>query len=132
MMTFENDDAERSHTHARHKMLDDVPEHVKMRRLQELVKVFREGAERASSRLLGTSQVVLVEGYSRRSTEEAPQLSGRTDGNRKCVFPANAPVTCARSGAVVKIAKGDYVRVLVTHAGPATLQVQPLERLEMP
>ena len=39
--------SERSHTHARHKMRDDVHDDVKLRRLQELIAVFRAGAAAA-------------------------------------------------------------------------------------
>jgi tRNA A37 methylthiotransferase MiaB len=71
----------------------------------------------------------LLEGVSRRSSAEQPQLVGRTDANKKCVVDARAHVACDVSGALVAIAKGDFIRVRVTEAGPATLKGVALERL---
>ena len=124
--------SERSHTHAKHKMKDDVPEHTKMRRLNELIAVFRECCAAECTKEVGREHIVLVEGHSRRSTPENPQLMGRTDNNKKCVFDANFPVTCSTTGARVNILKGDYLRVKVHAANPATLHVEPLERVPHP
>lgn len=124
--------SERSHTHAKHKMRDDVHDDVKLRRLQELIAAFRAGAAAASAAEVGREHVVLVEGDSKRSTPTAPQLAGRTDSNRKCVWDAAAPVRCRQAGAAVAVGKGDFVRVRVTEAGPSTLQVEPIERLPGP
>lgn len=58
---------------------DDVPEDTKLRRLKELIDAFRAGAQARNTEMrLGTEQLVLVEGPSRRSTEEEPRLTGRT------------------------------------------------------
>ena len=58
---------------------DDVPEDIKLQRLKELIDAFRAGAQARNTEMrLGTEQLVLVEGPSRRSTEEEPRLTGRT------------------------------------------------------
>lgn len=51
-------------THAYHRLQDDVPAEVKQRRLQELIDVFREEAARVNESLVGSTQLVLVEGVS--------------------------------------------------------------------
>lgn len=51
-------------THAYHRLEDDVPAEVKQRRLEELISVFREGAARLNAALIGSMQLVLVEGVS--------------------------------------------------------------------
>lgn len=51
-------------THAYHRLQDDVPAEVKQRRLQELIAVFREEAARVNGSLVGSTQLVLVEGVS--------------------------------------------------------------------
>ena len=60
---------------------DDVADDVKLRRLQELIAEFRQIAQARNDTLrVGTEQLVLVEGPSRRSTDERPRLTGRTGG----------------------------------------------------
>jgi hypothetical protein len=43
--------------------------------------------------------LVLVEGVAKKSTEEHPTLTGRSDGNKRCVFDANESVILSSSGA---------------------------------
>ncbi|XP_035760860.1 mitochondrial tRNA methylthiotransferase CDK5RAP1-like [Neolamprologus brichardi] len=52
----------RKKTHAFHRLQDDVPVEVKQRRLEECITVFREEAERVNAALIGSTQLVLVEG----------------------------------------------------------------------
>ncbi|XP_012521168.1 PREDICTED: LOW QUALITY PROTEIN: CDK5 regulatory subunit-associated protein 1 [Propithecus coquereli] len=52
----------RQKTRAYHRMKDDVPEEVKLRRLEELITVFREEASKANKTSVGCTQLVLVEG----------------------------------------------------------------------
>uniref|UniRef100_A0A3Q4FZM6 Mitochondrial tRNA methylthiotransferase CDK5RAP1 n=1 Tax=Neolamprologus brichardi TaxID=32507 RepID=A0A3Q4FZM6_NEOBR len=54
----------RKKTHAFHRLQDDVPVEVKQRRLEECITVFREEAERVNAALIGSTQLVLVEGVS--------------------------------------------------------------------
>ncbi|XP_022264730.1 mitochondrial tRNA methylthiotransferase CDK5RAP1 isoform X5 [Canis lupus familiaris] len=52
----------RQKTRAYHRLKDDVPEEVKLRRLEELITVFREEATKANMASVGSTQLVLVEG----------------------------------------------------------------------
>jgi len=76
----------REKTHASHHLSDDVQQEEKMRRLQEVISVFR--AEMIAKNIfeVGKFQLVLVEGPAKKSSVEAPTLTGRTDGNKRCVF----------------------------------------------
>lgn len=49
-------------TRAYHRLKDDIPEEVKLRRLEELITVFREEATKANKTFVGCTQLVLVEG----------------------------------------------------------------------
>eukprot|EP00605_Chrysophyceae_sp_TOSAG23-4_P002133 GSChrysophyteH1.ASY1.ANO1.2360.1 assembled CDS len=81
--------SERGRTHAAHKLKDDVPEEVKIRRLQEVIEVYRRKLKAKNSREETFQQrLVLIEGPASRSTPELPLLTGRTDGNKRVVFPA--------------------------------------------
>ena len=58
---------------------DDTPYDVKLKRLQRLQAQINKQAKAISEKMVGTVQKVLVEGKSRRDSEE---LSGRTENNR--------------------------------------------------
>ena len=75
--------SERPQTYAARKYADDVPEDVKKRRLTEIIQRQQAHALESNRRDVGTTQVVLVEGPSKRS---AAQLMGRTDTNKVVVF----------------------------------------------
>ena len=64
-------------------MPDDVSLETKKLRLQELQTKLLEQASRISRQMVGTTQRVLVEGYSRKSDLE---ISGRTENNRVVNF----------------------------------------------
>lgn len=74
----------REKTTAHRRFQDDVPQEVKIKRLQEMVKVFRECATEAQSKFNGTEQLILIEGNSKRSEK---QLFGRNDANIKVIVP---------------------------------------------
>jgi radical SAM superfamily enzyme YgiQ (UPF0313 family) len=81
----------RDKTHAAHAMKDDVEEIVKNRRLQEIIEAFRSEVQKKNeTEIVGTYQLVLVEGLASKSREEFPMLTGRDDGNRRIVFPAKS------------------------------------------
>ncbi|OXB79316.1 UNVERIFIED_CONTAM: hypothetical protein H355_013237 [Colinus virginianus] len=101
----------RQKTRAYHRLQDDVPAGVKQRRLEELISVFREEAARANEAMVGQSQLVLVEGPSKRSASE---LCGRNDGNIKVIFPDADTEDAGGCRAVVRAQPGDYVLVKVT------------------
>ena len=68
---------------------DDTPHDVKLKRLQHLQSVVEAQAQAIGQSRIGTVQRILVEGYSRRSTPENPQLTGRTYCNRSVNFYGN-------------------------------------------
>jgi hypothetical protein len=77
----------RGKTHAHRTMEDDVPQAIKMARLNEIIQTFRTRVqERNEATEVGRLRLVLVEGESRRSTPEQVQFSGRTDQNKRVVF----------------------------------------------
>jgi len=105
--------SERPDTYAARKFVDNVPEDVKKRRLQDIIQL-QSGISLESNRAeIGREHIVLVEGESRRSDQ---QMSGRTDTNKMAVFDR------------MDFAKGEYVRVLVTDCTSATLLAKPLGR----
>jgi tRNA A37 methylthiotransferase MiaB len=78
----------RGKTHAHRSMVDDVPEEIKSRRLQEIINIFRTNVQdRNNKQEVGKLRLVLVEGESRRSKEGSRQWRGRTDQNKSIVFP---------------------------------------------
>ncbi|XP_042657069.1 mitochondrial tRNA methylthiotransferase CDK5RAP1 [Tyto alba] len=109
----------RQKTRAHHRLQDDVPADIKKRRLEELITVFREEAARANEAMVGQSQLVLVEGPSKRSASE---LCGRNDGNIKVIFPDAEVADAAGCEALARAQPGDYVLVKVTSATSQTLK----------
>jgi tRNA-2-methylthio-N6-dimethylallyladenosine synthase len=71
-------------------LVDETPHDVKLRRLQHLQKVIDDSTDAISNALVGKTVRILVEGPSRRSTKEAPELMGRTECNRVVNFAASA------------------------------------------
>jgi tRNA-2-methylthio-N6-dimethylallyladenosine synthase len=63
---------------------DQVPEEVKEQRNQILLGLLRANSERRNAALLGTIEEVLVDGRDKTGT----RFTGRTRGNRVCVFDA--------------------------------------------
>ena len=93
-------------TYASKHLPDDVPEDVKIRRLNELIMVQNENSARANQAEVGNVREVLVEGPSKRSRE---QLCGRTEQNKMVVFDkGNHHI-------------GEYVKVRITGSTSATL-----------
>ncbi|KAL8179868.1 UNVERIFIED_CONTAM: CDK5 regulatory subunit associated protein 1 [Gekko kuhli] len=115
----------RQKTRAFHRLQDDVPSEVKLRRLKELMAVFREEATAANAAAVGHAQVVLVEGPSRRSPLD---LCGRNDGNIKVIFPDVEMGGGSGLGPAAKAKPGDYVLVEISAASSQTLRGIPLRR----
>uniref|UniRef100_A0A665WFU4 Mitochondrial tRNA methylthiotransferase CDK5RAP1 n=1 Tax=Echeneis naucrates TaxID=173247 RepID=A0A665WFU4_ECHNA len=104
----------RKKTHAYHRLQDDVPAELKRQRLEECISVFREEAAKVNAALIGSTQLVLVEGESKRSFQD---LCGRTDGNMRVIFPKeNAESNMAL------ISAGDYVLVKILSANSQSLR----------
>ena len=99
--------SQRPGTLASRTMADDVSEEVKTARLNEIIALQNELSAASNERDMGNVFEVLVEGLSRRSSE---QLCGRTSQNKMVVFD--------RTG---ETAPGDYVRVRITGCTSATL-----------
>ena len=76
--------SERPGTYASKHLPDDIPEDVKIRRLNELIALQTEISAQQNKKDEGREFNVLVEGFSKRSRE---QLCGRTEQNKMVVFP---------------------------------------------
>lgn len=74
----------RERTPAHRRYTDDVPEPIKRRRLAEVIDTFHANVKLRNELQVGKTQLVLVEGNSRRSEQD---LAGRNDGNKKVIFP---------------------------------------------
>lgn len=113
----------RQKTHAFHRLRDDVPAEVKQQRLEECISVFREEAARVNAALTGSTQLVLVEGESKRSAKD---LCGRTDGNMKVIFPKEDVAVQPAESNKAPINAGDYVLVKILAANSQSLSGRAL------
>ncbi len=104
--------SERPGTYASKHLPDDVPEEVKIRRLNEIIALQNELSAESNRQCVGKIYEVLVEGVSKRSTN---QLFGRTEQNKVVVFDRGAHHI------------GDFVRVRVTESSSATLKGEALD-----
>lgn len=104
--------SERPGTYASKHLADDIPEEVKVRRLNEIIALQNRLSAEANQRCIGKTYEVLVEGVSKRSKD---QLFGRTEQNRVVVFNRGTHRT------------GDFVRVRITEASSATLKGEEVE-----
>ncbi|XP_053309881.1 mitochondrial tRNA methylthiotransferase CDK5RAP1 [Spea bombifrons] len=111
----------RKKTNAYHRLVDDVPPEVKKRRLEELISVFREEATRVNQRAVGSTQLVLVEGPSKRSPTE---LCGRNDGNIKVIFTDTQAAGASSEQNGIRVQPGDYVLVKITSSSSQTMRGQ--------
>ncbi|XP_076850387.1 mitochondrial tRNA methylthiotransferase CDK5RAP1 isoform X1 [Brachyhypopomus gauderio] len=109
----------RKKTHAYHRLRDDIPAEVKKRRLEELIFAFRGKAAKINSTLVGSTQLVLVEGESKKSSQD---LCGRNDGNVKVIFPRKDILSRLTDASPVPVKAGDYVLVKITSANSQTLR----------
>ncbi len=99
--------SERPGTYASKHLPDDVPEEVKIRRLNELIELQNQLSAESNAKDVGKTFEVLVEGVSKRSKE---QLFGRTEQNKVVVFDRG----------MHRI--GDFVKVRITDSSSATLK----------
>jgi tRNA-2-methylthio-N6-dimethylallyladenosine synthase len=88
-------------------MKDDISDETKSKRLQEIIELQQQISFEINQELVGTDEIVLVEGPSRKSDDF---LAGRTDTNKVVIFPK-------KNG----IQAGDYIRIKISRATQATL-----------
>jgi len=98
--------SERPGTLAAKKYTDDIPIDVKNRRLEEIITKQREHSHWHHQKDVGTTQRVLIEGESKKSTSH---WQGRTSSNHVAVFPKENKK------------KGEYVNVLIESCTSGTL-----------
>ncbi|MCB0524557.1 MAG: tRNA (N6-isopentenyl adenosine(37)-C2)-methylthiotransferase MiaB [Saprospiraceae bacterium] len=99
--------SERPGTLAARKYPDDIPEDVKKRRLNEVIRLQTAMALKHNKRDIGKTFKVLIE---RDSSKSADDFCGRNSQNKMCVFPKQPGLK-----------PGDYVEVKIHDASSATL-----------
>lgn len=107
--------SERPGTFASKHLSDDVPEDIKLRRLEELIATQSELSAMTNARCVGKEYIILVEGRSKRS---ADRLFGRTEQNKVVVFNRE------------NYRQGQFVRVRITGSSSATLQGEAIEAVK--
>jgi tRNA-2-methylthio-N6-dimethylallyladenosine synthase len=100
--------SERPGTLAARRYEDDIPEAVKKRRLDEIVKLQNRLSHESNLRDLGKTFKVLIDGDSKKS---AADWKGRNSQNKTVVFPKGDH----------QVNKGDYVMVRIKDCTVATL-----------
>ena len=98
--------SERPGTYASKHLPDDVPEEVKIRRLQGMIDLQNQLSDESNRRDIGKTFEVLIEGFSKRSKE---QLFGRTSQNKVVIFDKQ------------NFHVGQFIKVKITRASSATL-----------
>ncbi len=98
--------SERPGTYAAKNLEDDIPEKVKIRRLNEMIELQNKLSSVSNSKDVGKVFEVLAEGFSKKSRE---QLSGRNQQNKMVVFDK------------LDTKIGQYVNVKITGFTSATL-----------
>ena len=99
--------SERPGTYASRHLPDDVPEEVKIRRLNEIIALQNELSAEANRKCIGQQYDVLIEGVSKRSRDE---LFGRTRQNKVVIVPRG------------DLHIGQTVPVIITESSSATLK----------
>lgn len=98
--------SERPGTRAARHNPDDVPDEIKTRRLNEIIKLQSRLSLESKKKDIGKTFEILVEGVSKKSDKH---FAGRTSQNKVVVFPG------------IDAKPGDYVSVKVTDCTSATL-----------
>jgi len=99
--------SERPGTLAAKRFEDDIPETVKTRRFNEILKKQQECSLNRLQQHIGKTHKVLIDGYSKKSDKD---FSGKSEHNITVVFPVNDAYKA-----------GDYVDVNIERCTPATL-----------
>ncbi len=104
--------SERPGTYASKHLPDDIPEEVKVRRLNELIALQNELSAESNRNCVGREFDVLIEGVSKRSREE---LFGRTGQNKVVIIPRGEHRI------------GQTVKVCIQESSSATLKGEVVE-----
>ncbi|MCH5236311.1 MAG: tRNA (N6-isopentenyl adenosine(37)-C2)-methylthiotransferase MiaB [Muribaculaceae bacterium] len=99
--------SERPGTFASKHLPDNIPEEVKIERLNRMIALQNKLSEESNRKDIGKEFEVLVEGRSKRSADE---FFGRTSQNKVVVFPKG------------DTKPGDFIKVKITDASSATLR----------
>ncbi|MDP3466830.1 MAG: MiaB/RimO family radical SAM methylthiotransferase [Daejeonella sp.] len=99
--------SERPGTLAAKRFEDDIPEAVKTRRFNEILKKQQECSLNRLQQHIGKTHKVLIDGFSKKSDQD---FSGKSEHNITVVFPVNQAYKA-----------GDYVDVRIERCTPATL-----------
>lgn len=114
----------REKTTAHRRYQDSVPSDVKGNRVYQMDVTFRQHASLLNAQSVGSVQLVLVEG---RSRKHQSQLSGRIDANIKVNFDAEHQSLISWDGESSRpIKPGDYVAMMITGSTSQALQGVPL------
>ena len=98
--------SERPGTMAAGKYTDDIPDEIKIKRLEKVIQLQQKLSLKSNQRDVGKFFEVLTEGESKRSKDF---LSGRTSQNKVVIFPRS------------NFKKGDYVNIRISRCTAATL-----------
>lgn len=82
-----------------------------------MVQMFRKNAQLLNEKLIGTTQLILIENTSKRSVDE---IYGRCDANLKVIIPSSD-----------EIKVGDYVAVQIASASSQVLKGKMLEKVTL-
>ena len=104
--------SERPGTYAANHLPDNVPETVKIRRLEEIIALQLKLSLLRNKEEVGKIREVLVEGFSKRSRE---QLFGRTSQNKVVIFDKGS------------YRVGDLINIRINKASAATLFGNPVD-----
>lgn len=104
--------SERPGTYAAKHLKDDVPEDIKVARLQGMIDLQNKLSEASNLKDIGKTFEVLIEGFSKRSKE---QLFGRTSQNKVVIFDKK------------NYHVGQFIKVKINSASSATLFGEPVE-----
>jgi tRNA-2-methylthio-N6-dimethylallyladenosine synthase len=105
--------SERPGTYASKHLPDDVPEEIKIRRLNEIIALQNELSAEANRQSIGKQYEILVEGVSKRSKDE---LFGRTGQNKVVIVPRK------------ELRIGQTAPVIITESSSATLKGNVIEQ----
>ncbi len=105
--------SERPGTYAHQHLADDVPEEIKLRRLNEIIALQNKISLENNRDDIGKTFEVLVEGTSKKNKDE---LFGRSSQNKVVVFPKK------------NYKKGDYVLVKINRCTQTTLIGETVDR----